>query len=160
MAPRWWKRLRARRPTGTMHMSHWWPPYRLAPGDRGSTPPPSGSIIPWPPMIREADPPTRTVPRFPAETAPWTYQATLPGTGHPGYQPTNPAVETERKCPPGSNCSQPVPNGHTKTHHHRLADSVLASPHPVRLMAAVLQRLQGVTGQPECPRSRSVPAWG
>ena len=77
-------------------------------------------------MFREANTPARTTPHFPAETAPWTHQAILPGTGYPRYQPTNPAVETERKCPPGSICSPHVLDGHTKIHHHRLTDSVPA----------------------------------
>ena len=110
-------------------------------------------IILWSHMIQEADFSTRTIPRFPVETAPWTHQAILPSTGHPGYQPTNPAVETERKCPPGSICSPHVPDGHTKTHHHRLTDSIPASPHPVRLMTAVLQRPEAPP-LPDC-----LPGW-
>ena len=69
-----------------------------------------------------------------------------------------PAVQTERKCPPGSICSPHVPNDHTKTHHHRLTDSVPASPHPVRLMAAVLQRPEVPSPLPDCLPRRPVVA--
>ena len=136
-------------PTGDPHIG-----WLLVTGEARSPPP--GSIVPGSLMIREADPPTRTIPRFPTKTTPWTHQAILPGTGHPGYQPTNPAVETKRKCTPGSICSPHVPDGHMKTHHHRLTDSVPASPHPVRLMAAVLQRPEAPSPPPDCLPGRPV----
>ena len=125
----------------------------LTPADREACSPPPGSIVPWSSMIREADPPAQAIPRFPKETTPWPHQAILSGTGHPGCPPTNPVIETGRKCPPGSICLPHVLGGRTRNTPSPapplMTDSVPASPHPARPVAAVLQRLEAPSPQPD-----------
>ena len=134
----------------------------LWPGQHAPPPPPPGSVVPLLPMVREADPPARTIPHFPIETVPWTHQAILPDTGHPGQQPTSPAVETETKCPPGSIGLPHTPDDHTRNTPSPapppIPGSVPTSPETAQLVATTLQRPEAPSHLPDCLPEQPVSA--
>ena len=93
--------MRARSSTGAIPMPHRQLPRRpTSPRNTLSPARVSRSLVP---MIREADPPARTIPRFPEETLLELPQAIPPDIGHLEPPPTTPVARMEKKCPPG-NC--------------------------------------------------------